>query len=237
MQAGTRQGLRSLGLSTFLALTAFGLCAVLVVQTGLKGSTRGSAQVIDIVATALVLALAWGWWSGFSDAGGHAGTFALWALAFIGFVPDRPDLPLVLLLFLLPWLLLVVAMPTRHRLQLLVVQWLTSVLFLQTVTQSTASTVAILVLSLAHLVLVWTGLRGTRLAVVPLGVGAVLGLASLATAVSFLALAPSWGRVGATLASLAILAGVAGLQMGKLLRHFRLPELVPLRAPRPSPRA
>jgi hypothetical protein len=187
------------------------------------------ASYLAVMLLAPYALMAWAWWRRFEGEADLVGVLGAWVATLTGYALPQVQPWMLWAPFLLPWALLLVELPARHRVLLLVVQWLSSIAFLEGATHSTASTTAVAALSVAHLVLVWASLRGSPLAGVPLLAGLLIGLASLLVSVAFLAQGASAGRWEAVAASLALLAAVGLLHKGWLLPRARMPSLVRMR--------
>ncbi|HET6398036.1 MAG TPA: hypothetical protein VFH47_00600 [Candidatus Thermoplasmatota archaeon] len=222
----------------YCAAALVGLAAAVATLLGVHAPGSGTGKPAELylaqtealqTLTFVVLgagAMAWGWrkrFAGWHDELAVAGA-AMWTLA--GFVMPDPGAAAVLPGFLLPWLLLVVGLPARHRVVLLGTQWLSSIMLLETLGQSAASTVGVATLGALHLALVWTTLRDTPLRWVPLAFGAVLAATAFAVAAAFLVAEPTLRRGAAILVPLAAIGALTLMARGRILAHARVPLLL-----------
>jgi hypothetical protein len=199
----------------------------------LDTSARTQALVQLAVGAA---AMAFGWrrrFEGWTDAVAVGGAM-VWT--WVGWTQPSPAAWMVAPAFLLPWLLLVVDVPPRHRVVMLAVQWLASAMLLETLTRSPASTMVITALGAVHLVLAWTTLRDTHLRHVPIAFGAVFAVGAFAVSAYFLATGPTLDRLWATLVPVVALLALWKMADGTLLAKASLPVLV-RRTPTQSPAA
>jgi hypothetical protein len=194
---------------------------------GYEEALRTRQTVTAVAGTAVAFGLMGAaWLRRFAGPWDAAGVLGAWMCALTGYVEQPPSTWLLLPAFLAPWALLFVELAPRHRIVLLLMQWLTSIKFLETLTASTASTLAVAALGVLHLVLVWVGLRGSPLGRVPLLVGAILGGVGAAVTLVFLAVEPTPRRLLALVPSVALLLAVGLLAKGKLLAGARLPTVL-----------
>jgi hypothetical protein len=220
-----KPGLKFAAVCLGLALAAW--LALLLVFTNLKLDVAPMAvHGIRLLLMVALFLLLYASWQRRLDAVGEAlGLFGLFGLVLLGYADPAPPAWSVLPAFLLPWALLVVELPQRHRIVLLVVQWLASSMLLEVWTGEVATTL-LFALALAHVGAVWATLPEGPVRKVPVAFGAIVVAMTLGASVWFLAAEPTGRRAAVVAVVVALIVGFVMLVKSGRLRSLRVPVLV-----------
>jgi hypothetical protein len=220
-----RPALKFVGLCLALALAAWLALLLVFIKVPLDATPLvvDGLRIVLIVTLCILLYVAWQW--RLDRAGEALGLFGLFGLVLLGYADPAPPAWSVLPAFLLPWALLVVELPQRHRIVLLAVQWLSSAMLLEVWTGEVATTL-LFALALAHVGAVWATLPEGPVRRVPVAFGALVVATTLGASVWFLASEPTGRRAALVAVFVLILVGFAMLVKSGRLRTLRVPVLV-----------
>jgi hypothetical protein len=188
-------------------------------------SQRAKDLTVAVVVAGAIGLLAFAWRQRFDLLGEGAGLLGLFLLVLIGYTDPTPAAWEVLPAFLLPWALLVVELPNRHRIVLLVAQWLASAMLLEVWAGETATTI-LFGLGLAHVAAVWATLPEGPLRRVPIAVGALIVATTFGAALWFTLQEPTARRFAFLAVCVGLFAAFAFVVRSGHLRALRMPTLL-----------